>query len=89
MILLVVAALALAVVTLVQGSRGRLVCEPRDGRWRSPESVQRESRWAALEYVAGAATVVALVTNVVVLAVVGLVVAGAAYVMVMRERRRD
>jgi hypothetical protein len=89
LVLLAVAAVALAVVTLVQGRRGRLVFEPRSGAWRSPESVERESRWAALEYVGGAVACAGFVVNLVLVALLGLVLAAVGYVMVMVVRRAD
>ena len=85
--LLAVAALALAAVTIVMGNRGQLVFESRKAGYRTPESVKRESRWAALEYVGGAVTIIGLIANVAVVAVLGLVAAGAGYTMVMVVRR--
>ena len=81
--LLAVAALALAVVTLVMGNRGQLVFESRKAGYRTPESIKQESRWAALEYVGGAVTIIGLLANIVVVAVLGLVAAAVGYAMVM------
>lgn len=89
LVLLAVAAVALAVVTVVQGRHGRLVFEPRSGAWRTPESIERESRWAAVEYVGGAVALVGFVVNLVLVALLGLVIAAAGYVMVVVVRRAD
>lgn len=85
--LLAVVAVALAVVTLVMGNRGQLVFESRKAGYRTPESIKQESRWAALEYVGGAVTIIGLIANLAVVAVLGLVAAAAGYVMVMAVRR--
>jgi hypothetical protein len=87
--LLALAAVVLAVVTVVQGNRGKLVFEPRDGRYRTRESIRTESRWAALEYVGGAVAIVGLLTNLLVVTLLGLVGAVTGYVKVMTARRRN
>ncbi len=85
--LLAVAAVALAVVTLVMGNRGQLVFESRKAGYRTPESIKQESRWAALEYLGGAVTIIGLIANIAVVAVLGLIAAAAGYTMVMVVRR--
>ncbi|HET7901556.1 MAG TPA: hypothetical protein VFL59_10245 [Candidatus Nanopelagicales bacterium] len=87
--LLAFAAVVLAVATLVQGNRGNLVFEPRDGRYRTRESIRAESRWAALEYVGGAVTLVGLLTNFLPLSLLGLAAAVTGYVRVMTARKRN
>ncbi len=85
--LLALVAVALAVATLVMGNRGQLVFESRKAGYRTPESIKQESRWAALEYVGGAVTIIGLIANIAVVAVLGLAAAAAGYVMVMVVRR--
>lgn len=83
--LLAVVALVLGVLMVVQWRTGEQVL---GGSRRPPEQIRRESGLAAIEYVAGALALVAMLADQLLLALVLLVVAGAAYVALMVGRRR-